>query len=469
LASSNNSNGRTKTIEPTIAAQPASQTVTAGQTATFSVTATGTAPFSYQWLRNGANISGATAASYTTPATMVGDSGAKFDVVVSNSAGSVISAMATLTVNAASVGPTITAQPANQTVMVGQTATFSVTATGTAPLMYQWQKNGGNISGATGASYTTPATVAGDSGVRFDVVVSNTVGSQTSTTATLTVNATSMGPTITAQPANQMVTVGQTATFSVTATGTAPLMYQWQKNGGNISGATGASYTTPVTVAGDSGAKFDVVVSNTVGSQTSTMATLTVNAVTVSTIDVVTYHYDNLRTGQNLNETILTAANVNSTKFGKLGAFTVDGRVDAQPLYLSAVVVPSAGTKNVLYVATEHGSVYAFDADSVNGNTSAFLWKASMLGSGETSSDDRGCGQVTPEIGVTATPVIDRTRGAHGALYVVAMSKDANGNYFQRLHALDLTTGAELFGGPMAERFTRPGLRIATRVRTLPG
>jgi hypothetical protein len=457
LVSSNNSNGGTKTIEPTIAAQPASLTVTAGQTATFSVTAAGTAPFSYQWLKNSANISGAMAASYTTPATIVGDGGAKFDVLVSNSAGSVISAVATLTVNAGAVAPTITAQPANQSVTLGQTAIFSVTATGTAPLGYQWQKNGGNISGATTASYTTPTTVAGDSGANFDVVVSNTVGSQTSAMATLTVNAASVGPTITTQPANQMVTVGQTATFSVTATGTAPLGYQWQKNGGNISGATAASYTTPATVAGDSGANFDVVVSNMVGSQTSTVATLTVNAITVSTIDVVTYHYDNLRTGQNLNETILTPANVNSTKFGKLGAFTVDGLVDAQPLYLSAVAIPSAGTKNVLYVATEHGSVYAFDADSVNGNTSTFLWKASVLGSGETSSDDRGCGQVTPEIGVTATPVIDRTRGAHGAIYVVAMSKDASGNYFHRLHALDLTTGAELFGGPMLVEASYPG------------
>jgi hypothetical protein len=457
LVSSNNSNGGTKTIEPTIAAQPASLTVTAGQTATFSVTAAGTAPFSYQWLKNSANISGAMAASYTTPATIVGDGGAKFDVLVSNSAGSVISAVATLTVNAGAVAPTITAQPANQSVTLGHTATFRVTATGTAPLGYQWQKNGGNISGATAASYTTPATVAGDSGANFDVVVSNTVGSQTSAMATLTVNAASVGPTITTQPANQMVTVGQTATFSVTATGTAPLTYQWQKNGANISGATAASYTTPATVAGDSGANFDVVVSNMVGSQTSTVATLTVNAITVSTIDVVTYHYDNLRTGQNLNETILTPANVNSTKFGKLGAFTVDGLVDAQPLYLSAVAIPSAGTKNVLYVATEHGSVYAFDADSVNGNTSTFLWKASVLGSGETSSDDRGCGQVTPEIGVTATPVIDRTRGAHGAIYVVAMSKDASGNYFHRLHALDLTTGAELFGGPMLVEASYPG------------
>ena len=447
----------TSAAAPAITTQPANQSVTVGQTATFSVTATGTAPLSYQWQKNSVSISGATASSYTTPATTSADNGAKFDVVVSNAAGSQTSTVATLTVNASAVAPTITAQPANQTVNVGQTATFSVTASGTAPLNYQWQKNSVSISGATAASYTTPATTSGDNGATFGVVVSNTAGSQTSTMATLTVNAAAVAATITTQPANQTVTVGQTATFSVTATGTAPLSYQWQKNSANIGGATASTYTTPATVAADNGAKFDVVVSNTAGSQTSTMATLTVNAVTSSTIDVVTYHYDNLRTGQNLNETILTPVNVNAAKFGKLGAFTVDGRVDAQPLYLSAVTLPSVGTKNVLYVATEHSSVYAFDADSINGNTSAFLWKASMLGTGETSSDDRGCGQVTPEIGVTATPVIDRTRGAHGAIYVVAMSKDANGNYFHRLHALDLTTGAELLGGPKTVQATYPG------------
>lgn len=342
-------------------------------------------------------------------------------------------------------------------VTVGQTATFSVMVSGTAPFTYQWLKNNTNISGATAASYTTPATIAGDSGAKFDVVVSNSAGSVASTMATLTVNVAAVAPTITTQPANQTVTVGQTATFRVIATGTAPLSYQWQKNSANISGATSASYTTIATVASDNGATFDVIVGNSVGSQTSTTATLTVNAVTTSTINVITYHYDNLRTGQNLNETILTPANVTSSKFGKLGAFTVDGRVDAQPLYLSAVAIPSAGTKNVLYVATEHDSVYAFDADSVNGNTSAFLWKTSVLTSGETSSDDRGCGQVSPEIGVTSTPVIDRTRGPHGAIYVVAMSKDANGNYFHRLHALDLTTGAELFGGPTTVQATYPG------------
>jgi hypothetical protein len=447
----------TGAVAPAITTQPANQTVTVGQTATFSVTATGTVPLSYQWQKNSVNIGGATGASYTTPSAAAGDTGAKFDVVVSNTAGSVTSAMVTLTVNAGAVAPTITSQPANQTVTIGQTATFSVTATGTAPFSYQWQKNSVNIGGATASSYTTPATASGDTGTKFGVIVSNTAGSVTSAIATLTVNTGAIAPTITTQPANQTVIVGQTAMFSVTATGTAPLSYQWQKNSVNIGGATASSYTTPATASGDTGTKFDVIVSNTAGSQTSAMATLTVNAVTVSTIDVVTYHYDNLRTGQNLNETILTPANVNSVKFGMLGAFTADGRVDAQPLYLSAVAIAGVGTKNVLYIATEHGSVFAFDADSVNGSTSAFLWKASVLGNGETSSDDRGCGQVTPEIGVTATPVIDRTRGPHGAIYVAAMSKDASGNYFQRLHALDLTTGAELFGGPMPVQATYPG------------
>src|SRR5437660_2851373 len=127
-----------------------------------------------------------------------------------------------------------------------------------------------------------------------------------------------------------------------------------------------------------------------------------------SSTDVITYHYDNQRTGQNLNETTLSPANVNSTKFGKLGEFAVDGKVDAQPLYLSTVNTSSQGTKNVLYVATEHDSVYAFDADSAGAG--APIWKVSLLGVGESPSDDHGCGQVTPEIGITSTPVIDRTR-----------------------------------------------------------
>jgi hypothetical protein len=156
---------------------------------------------------------------------------------------------------------------------VGETAKFKVTATGSAPLHYQWRKNGADIPGATNSTYTTPATVAADNGSLFSVVVSNGGGSVTSNNATLTVRT---PPTITTQPADTTVRAGQRARFSVTATGTAPLHYQWMKNGVNITGATKASYTTPPTTAGDNGALFAVTVSNLAGSVTSNNATLTV-------------------------------------------------------------------------------------------------------------------------------------------------------------------------------------------------
>ena len=168
--------------------------------------------------------------------------------------------------------------------------------------------------------------------------------------------------------------------------------------------------------------------------------------------DVLTYHNDIGRTGQNLNEPTLTPANVKSSTFGKLFTISVDGKVDAQPLYASNVTISGQGTHNLLIVATEHGSVYGVDAD-----TGSQIWKVTTLQSGETTSDTRGCGQVTPEIGVTATPVIDRTRGPNGSIYVIAMSKDGSGKYYHRLHALDLTTGAELFGGPTTVQATYPG------------
>src|SRR6185312_4650110 len=129
-----------------------------------------------------------TNASYTTPATTTSDNGAVYSVVVSNSAGSVTSSNATLTVDSTVVAPTITTQPANQTVTVGQSASFSVVASGTAPLTYQWQNNGTNIAGATNASYTTPATTSSDNGAVYSVVVSNSAGSVTSNNVTLTVS-----------------------------------------------------------------------------------------------------------------------------------------------------------------------------------------------------------------------------------------------------------------------------------------
>jgi outer membrane protein assembly factor BamB len=159
-------------------------------------------------------------------------------------------------------------------------------------------------------------------------------------------------------------------------------------------------------------------------------------------VDVTTWHNDVQRTGQNLQETMLTPASVTASNFGKVHFLAADGKVDAMPLYLSSVTL-GGQARNVVFVATEHGSVYAFDADQ-----GTQLWKVSILGSGETPSDDHGCYQISPEIGVTSTPVIDRKAGENGTIYIVSMSKDAGGHYHQRLHAMDVTTGGELLRGP---------------------
>lgn len=172
---------------------------------------------------------------------------------------------------------------------------------------------------------------------------------------------------------------------------------------------------------------------------------------TTARFSVLTYHNDNARDGLNASETILTPANVNKSEFGKLAFFAVDGKVDAQPLFLASVLI-MGDEHNVLYVATEHDSLYALDADS-----GAVLWHDSLLKRGESPSDDRGCDQVTPEIGITSTPVIDPKAGADGTLYVVAMSKDVSGNYFQRLHAIDLISGAEQAGSPVVIHAQYPG------------
>jgi hypothetical protein len=323
--------------------------VTAGQTATFTVVAAGTAPLSYQWQKNGVNIAGATSTSYTTPVTTTGDSGASFAVVVSNTAGTVTSAAATLTVNPAAVAPTITTQPGNQTVTAGQTATFTVVAAGTAPLSYQWQKNGANIAGATSTSYTTPVTTTGDSGTSFAVVVSNTAGTVTSAAATLTVNPAPVAPTITTQPGNQTVTAGQTATFTVVAAGTAPLSYQWQKNGANIAGAAAASYTTPATTTSDSGSTFRVIVNNIAGTVTSAAATLTVNPAPAPAIQVspTSINFGNAVVGINLSQALIIKNTGTAT-------LTISQVTAPSPFSVSGFSLPlnvSAGQQTTITVA----------------------------------------------------------------------------------------------------------------------
>ena len=187
---------------------------------------------------------------------------------------------ATYTITAAPSAPQITTQPANQTVPGGQPATFSVVATGTAPLQYQWRKNSTPIAGATGSSYTTPATVSGDNGSSFAVVVTNATGSMTSNAAMLTVAPTP--PTIVTQPSSVTITVGSSATFSVATSGSG-LSYQWNFNGAAISGANSSSYTISSAATNNTG-NYSVLVSNSAGSVTSAPATLVVNASAAATL-----------------------------------------------------------------------------------------------------------------------------------------------------------------------------------------
>ena len=220
------------------------------------------------------------------------------------------------------------------------------------------------------------------------------------------------------------------------------------------------------------------VISASYNSSTQT-TTLTVAQVASSSA-VLTYHNDNLRTGQNVHETILTTANVNSSKFGKLFSLPVDGPIFAQPLYMPGVTVGTQ-THNLVFVATEHNSVYAWDADTAS---STPVWHASFINPAggvtaipcaEAAGND--CSTITPEFGITSTPVVDSSTGT---LYVVASTKEVSGSttsYVYRLHALSITTGQEKFGGPMTiqatsgsatlvpkQQLQRPGLLLVNGV-----
>jgi hypothetical protein len=167
--------------------------------------------------------------------------------------------------------------------------------------------------------------------------------------------------------------------------------------------------------------------------------------------DILTYHYNVFRWGANQQETTLTPANVAPATFGKINFFNTDAKVDAQPLFLNKQFIHGS-LNDTVYIVTENASIYAYGV--ANGT---LFWQKSALGSGETPSDDHGCGQISPKIGITDTPVIDKRMGPNGAIYFVAMSKDSSGHYHQRLHALDLMNGGELFNGPTEITATYPG------------
>jgi len=331
----------------------------------------------------------------------------------------------------------VTAQPTTLSLTPGTAQTVTVTAgssaaAGSAILTFTGTSGALSHSATVAAAIAAPppdftltlspasvTIVAGAAGA----AVSVTATAVNSFTSTVAVAITGLPAGVAANPTTLSLAPGVAQSTTLTAA------------------LTAASATSTVTFMGTSGSL----------SHSATLA-LTVQAAPMTNApDVTTYHYDVSRDGLNAKETILTQANVNSAQFGKIGFDAVDGKVDAQPLYLANVAI-GGQLKNVLYVATEHDSVYAFDADS-----GAQIWKTSVLGSGETTSDNHGCSQITPEIGITSTPVIDRTQGPNGTIFTVGMSKDASGKYHQRLHALDIITGAEISGSPTEITATYPG------------
>ena len=407
-------------VAPSITTQPANQTVSAGQAATFSVTATGTAPLTYQWKKNNSVISGANSASYTTPATTASDNNAQFTVTVTNSVSSATSNAATLTVN---VPPTIVTQPASQTVALGQAAKFSVTAAGSGTLAYQWAKNGAAISGANSASYTTPATVASDNGSSFTVTVTGVTGSATSNAATLTVNG---PPSITAQPASKTVLAGQTATFSVTAAGTAPLTYQWKMNGNAINGATSSSYTTPTTTAGNSNEQFTVTVTNPAGSITSNPATLTVNAATsILNVNQTSLNFSSVNLGSSRNLPVVFTNGGNSNVTISNVAISGAG-YSASGIQSGQIVTPGqSATLTVTFAPSGAGLITG--SITVTSNASNSLPPVTLSGTGVQA--------VSHSVTLTWTASISTVAG-----YNVYRSTVSGGPYTKVNSTVDATT-----------------------------
>ena len=266
-----------------IGTHPQNQTANAGSTATFSVSVNGTSPFLYFWYKNGVQISGANSSSYTTPILSSTDNNNYYYCIITNcnSQSGITSNNATLTVNSNCTGVSISSQPQNQTANSGSTATFSVTASGTPPFLYFWYKNGVQIQGALSSSYITPSLTTSDNGNYYYCIITNCNSQNgiTSNNATLSINTSCVGVSISSQPQNQSVYSGSTATFSVTPSGTPPFLYFWYKNGVQIPGASSSSYITPLLSTLDNGNYYYCLITNcnSQNGTSSNRANLTVN------------------------------------------------------------------------------------------------------------------------------------------------------------------------------------------------
>lgn len=427
----NSGNGSTVSV----AISPATATLNAGATQQFQATVTGSSNTSVTWQVNqvtggsAANGTISTSGLYTAPATTVA---IQVTVTAVSVADSTKSASAAVTVNPLPVG-SVMISPTTATLAVGGNQQFTATVMGENNSNVTWSVdgiNGGNGTVGTISSsglYTAPSAAGAHT-----VTATSVADASKSASAAVSVISLSVSPT------SALLAPNGTQQFTATVQGTSNANVTWSVDGvaggNNTVGTISSSglYTAPANPG-----------THTVTATSQALPSLNANAaVTVTlappgSVSVLTYRNDDVRDGANLNETILNLSNVNSGQFGKLFALPVDGQVYAQPLYVPNVTI-AGGMHNVLYVATENDTVYAYDADGLSGQP---LWEQ-HLATPLQINDQEG---ISPLLGITSTPVIDPTTGV---MYVVTDGLE-NGNKVYRLHALNITTGAEMFGGPV--------------------
>ncbi|HZZ59311.1 MAG TPA: immunoglobulin domain-containing protein, partial [Opitutaceae bacterium] len=372
----------------------------------------------YQWAFNGNPISGATGAALTLDSVTAANAGT-YTVTVSNAIGSATSTAANLTVSTLLVPPAITGQPQNVTASVGMSATFSVDASGSAPLAYQWQLNGQAIAGATAPTYTIPSVQQSDAGT-YTVVVTNSQGAMTSEGASLTVSATPIAPIWQWQPTSTAVTAGGTASFSVGVVGSSPISYQWYKGTTPIPGAIGPAYTIASAQASDAGS-YSVVITNPGGTVTSSSASLTVNAagsppvpvtialqptpvsatigssatfsVAVTGDPTVTYQWrKNQAPISGATQATFTVNNVQNSDAGNYDVIVANGFSATISSPTALTVTPVAVPSHLVNI-----SVLGFGGTGPQSLTAGFV----VGGSGTTSTLIRGIGPTLQQFGVS--------------------------------------------------------------------
>ncbi len=350
-------------------------------------------------------------------------------------------------------------------VYTGTTLTLTAVVAGLAPFQYQWESNHVVLAGATNSTLVMSNTTVAVS-ASYDVVVANVYGTNRSPVLAVTVLPPA-APGFLQSPTPAAVTnfVGSSAGFAAVVSGSQPISLQWAHNGTNVPGATSSTLTLNSLNLADAG-NYTLTATSAFGVTNSPAAVLTVLPLPAAAHPaMLTYHGDNTRQAANTNEVLLTLASVNTNNFGKLFSYAVDGYVYTQPLVMTNVTIPGQGVHNVVYVATEHDTVYAFDADSNAGTNGGLLWKTN-LGISAVSATATFGGRYTgggytdilPEVGATGTPVIDPVAGT---LYVNAFTHEG-ANYIHRIHALDITTGNERTYSPVVVTASYPGTGVGS-------